>query len=169
MPVVNVKTHISGPPVVVWRFLCDIESYPKYMEDVRSVTVAGDPTAPVRSSSWSVLLRGSVLEWTEEDRFDHDRLRIDFCQIDGDLERFEGYWQIVAVEGDAYSSDVSFFVDFDIGIPLLANMLNPVAETSLRDNSLRMFAALDDRVTRAAQFGASAVWRDPALVGEVKQ
>lgn len=43
-------------------------------------------------------------------------------------------------------STVSLHVDFDIGIPLLAQMLNPVAADALRENAAQMLAALERRL-----------------------
>jgi len=150
MPVVDVKMRIVAPPAAVWKLVCAIDDYPGYMTDVRSVVVTGDPTETVRGSSWSVSLRGSILEWTELDRFDEPNGRIDFHQTDGDLERFSGHWSIDPVAGQPDSADVSFYVDFEIGIPLLADMLNPIAQRSLRDNAIRMLEAFERQIRRAA-------------------
>ena len=38
---------------------------------------------------------------------------------------------------------VTLHVDFDIGIPLLADMLNPIARTALEDNAVLMLRALE--------------------------
>lgn len=43
-------------------------------------------------------------------------------------------------------STVSLHVDFDIGIPLLAEMLNPVAADALRESAAQMLAALEQRL-----------------------
>ena len=161
MPTVEVQLRISAAPESTWKIVSDIDSYPQYMSDVRSdidsypqymsdvrsVTTETDAAGSVRRSNWSVSLRGSILEWTERDHFDDETMRIEFEQVDGDLDRFAGYWQIVPVADQPDASDVRFFVDFDIGIPLLADMLNPVAETSLRNNALRMLAAVQERTT----------------------
>ncbi|MGF7233573.1 MAG: type II toxin-antitoxin system RatA family toxin [Frankia sp.] len=150
MPIVYVQTRISAPPAATWKVVCDLEQYPRYMTDVRSIVTSGPPVAGIRTSSWSVSLRGSILEWTERDQLDEQRLRVEFEQLDGDLERFSGYWQIRPVPNDRQLSDVFFYVDFEIGIPLLADMLNPIAKRSLQDNSVRMLGALEDQIRQAA-------------------
>jgi ribosome-associated toxin RatA of RatAB toxin-antitoxin module len=101
--------------------------------------------------NWSAPSTSTRPTWsTEIDRFDEDRGRVDFEQTDGDLERFSGHWLIEPLPNDPTSSDVSFFVDFEIGIPLLADMLNPIARRSLRDNAIRMLQALERQIRRAA-------------------
>jgi ribosome-associated toxin RatA of RatAB toxin-antitoxin module len=110
---------------------------------VRSVAVEATTPEGVRRSSWSVLLKGSVLEWVEDEVIDHERRTVDFHQVDGDLERFSGSWVVAAADGDV--SLVRLTVDFEIGIPLLADMLNPVAVRALRENSERMLSEIELR------------------------
>ncbi len=69
-------------------------------------------------------LKGSTLEWTERDIPDHARRRLDFAQLDGDLEQFEGAWTVT--ENADGGVTVRLECDFDIGIPLLSDMLNPL-------------------------------------------
>ena len=143
MPVVCVNLDIAADPAVVWQKVCNVADYPTFMDDVQSIEIIED--GPVRTTSWSVLLKGSVLEWTERETLDEAALRIEFTQIDGDLDRFDGHWLIRPRVG---GSSVQLEVDFDIGIPLLADMLNPVAERALRENSERMLRGLDAEARR---------------------
>ena len=93
-----------------------------------------------RESSWEVLLKGSLLRWRERETVDRPGMRIDFKQLEGDLDRFDGHWLVEPAEG---GSDVELHVEFEIGIPLLAEMLNPVAARALRDNSADMLSSLE--------------------------
>jgi len=148
MPHVEVELTIDAPPKAVWATVIDIESYPEAMEDVRSVGIVEETGPGTRTTAWSVRLKGSVLEWTEEERLDHDAMRVDFQQVSGDLANFCGYWKVRSAD-DGRSSIVTLNVDFDIGIPLLADMLNPVASAALRENSQQMLAALEQRLMTA--------------------
>jgi ribosome-associated toxin RatA of RatAB toxin-antitoxin module len=115
------------------------------MENVRSVKITDDADRASRVSAWSVFLKGSILEWTESDQIDDDQQRIDFHQVDGDLEHFAGYWQVLGCDDDPQACEVVLYVDFEIGIPLLADMLNPVAKTALEENSTKMLRGLEQR------------------------
>jgi len=143
MPIVDVAFDIGAPHEVVWRTVLDVTSYPLFMESVQSVFITSENDIE-RTTAWSVLLKGSVLQWTEREDIDHGALRIAFQQIDGDLERFQGDWLVQPRE---QGCTVSLLVDFDIGIPLLADMLNPVAAKALEDNSRSMLKQIEQRVS----------------------
>ncbi|UQX03557.1 SRPBCC family protein [Streptomyces sp. RerS4] len=145
MPHVEVNLPIKAPAADAWRAVTRLEDYAEYMENVESVTVLGETESGTRTSEWSVLLKGSVLEWVEEDELDEVNRVMSFTQVSGDLDEFTGYWR-VDDRGDG-GSVVVFSVDFEIGIPLLADMLNPVAAKALRENSEHMLRAIERRIT----------------------
>lgn len=143
MPKVDVTVTIQAPIAEVWRAVNDVEAYPEFMENVRTVTILSDDH-PERITTWSVLLKGSVLEWTEKEVVDDANHRIVFDQLDGDLDLFSGHWQLREVGVSGVEAELS--VEFEIGIPLLADMLNPVAARALRDNSERMLREIERKV-----------------------
>ncbi|MEV4616821.1 SRPBCC family protein [Kitasatospora sp. NPDC049258] len=144
MPRVDVELRIAAPPAAAWAAVVDVESYPHCMESVDSVVVTERADDRHRTTAWAVRLRGSVLRWTEADRLDPVARRFDFHQLDGDLGQFVGHWAVGAAPGGG--STVALHVDFDIGIPLLADMLNPVAAEALAENAAQMLAALEQRL-----------------------
>ncbi|MFC8368827.1 type II toxin-antitoxin system RatA family toxin [Streptomyces sp. NPDC057239] len=145
MPHVEVNLPIKAPAAEAWTAVTRLEDYAAYMENVESVTVIGETDTGARTSEWSVLLKGSVLEWIEVDTLDHDARVMSFDQVSGDLDVFNGYWRVEDT-GDGTSA-VTFVVDFEIGIPLLADMLNPVATKALRENAEHMLHAIERRIT----------------------
>ncbi|MEU8685626.1 SRPBCC family protein [Streptomyces sp. NPDC048611] len=147
MPHVEVNLPIKAPVAAAWRAVTRLEDYAAYMENVESVNVLGETAAGVRTSEWSVLLKGSVLEWVEEDELDEERRVMSFTQVSGDLDEFRGYWRVDEAGDGSGTSVVTFSVDFEIGIPLLADMLNPVAGRALRENSEHMLRAIERRIT----------------------
>ncbi|MET7293860.1 SRPBCC family protein [Streptomyces griseoloalbus] len=143
MPTVEVKLSIAAPAEETWQAVSRIEDYADYMDSVNSVRVT-DSSGTRRVSEWSVLLKGSTLEWVEEDEIDDADRTMTFRQLTGDLDHFGGYWR-VDPDGD-HGSVTTFFVEFEIGIPLLADMLNPVAAKALRDNAEQMLTSIEQRV-----------------------
>ncbi|MEU9129336.1 SRPBCC family protein [Kitasatospora sp. NPDC048540] len=144
MPRVDVELQIAVPPDAAWAAVVDVESYPHCMDSVESVVVTEQPDGHHRTTAWAVRLEDSVLRWTEADRLDPSARRFDFHQLTGDLGEFVGHWAVAAAPGGG--STVSLHVDFDIGIPLLADMLNPVASRALEENAAQMLAALERRL-----------------------
>lgn len=121
----------------VWAVLRDFERYPETMDDVLEIQVSsvdGDEA----TSSWRVLLDGAELSWTERDVFEPMK-RIQFEQIEGDLECFRGEWRL-ETEGDGVL--VILEVEFDLGVPSLSEVLNPLGIDAIESNSRMMLDAI---------------------------
>lgn len=114
----------------VFERIRDFPRYADYTDAVREVRIDRADGGQV-SSTWSVNFRNGVLCWSERDYVDADRLHIDFEQIDGDFDRFDGSW-LVGQTGDKVT--VVFVAEFDLGMPSLAAIIDPIAERALREN-----------------------------------
>ena len=141
MPDVDLELEIRAPVERVWEVLVDIERYPASMGNVRWVKLVSVDSPTLRHSAWSVTLKGAILEWEEREELDPVARTMEFHQISGDLEVFDGVWKLVST-GDE-STSVSLTVTFEIGIPLLADMLNPIAQKSLRENCTEMLFGIE--------------------------
>ena len=140
MPVVEVHQRLFAPLEQVWTLICDPLSYPRLMEPVLSLSVL-EQGPEWAITAWEVLLKGSILKWTERDDWDSSHHRFKYHQIDGDLETFEGFWKLE--EPCQGVTDTVLSVHFEIGIPILSEMLDPVAERAIRDNSRKMLMSLE--------------------------
>jgi|SRR5947209_8436921 len=141
MPEVSLELDINAVADRVWSAVVDIERYPDTMANVRWVRILDEAGPTRRRSAWSIVLKGSILEWQETEDIDHERRVMSFKQFSGDLETFDGRWTVEELEPAV--TRVSFEVAFEIGIPLLADMLNPVAKRALRDNSTEMLLGVE--------------------------
>ena len=147
VPLVEVQEHIAAPIATVWEWVNDIESYPELMEPVLAVEVTERGEAH-RVAAWEIELKGCVMRWVEHEDIDPERYRIDYRQLDGDLAEFEGYWQLGPL-GESETT-VTLTVSFDVGTPMLREMLNPVAERAIRENSASMLRSLAAHAVGAA-------------------
>lgn len=138
MPRVETCIAISQSNVRdVWETVCDFEKYPQVMADVLDIRFL-ERNEGVALSSWKVLLNGSELEWIERDRFTPLE-RIQFEQVEGDLEEFRGEWRFSESQSQVI---VTLVVDFDLGIPSLAAILDPIGIAAIRANSKQMLASI---------------------------
>lgn len=130
-------------PDEVFARIVDFTSYPDLCPDVVKVETSrgADPSQGVLISTWEVLFRGGRMVWTERDFIDSEARRCEFAQTFGDLELFEGTWTVTQARGPG-AIEVAFECIFDIGVPSLADMLNPVAGRAITDNIRSMIAAL---------------------------
>ncbi len=141
MPDVQIERAVNAPLEQVWRAVTDVERYPESMESVRSVRITSVESPERRRIAWSVSLKGSILEWEEDEQLDHDAHTVEFRQLAGDMEWLEGDWRLIST-GPA-TTHVRLQVSFEIGIPLLAEMLNPVAERSFHENCDEMIRGVE--------------------------
>ncbi len=136
---VRLRLHVPRQPASdVYAVLADFERYPHLSDAVRSVTVtevSGDRAV----SRWEVAFRAGLLRWTEEDIFDPAALSITFRQLDGDVAVFDGSWQCSAAES---GSEILFCARLDMGIPSLADALEPIAVRTLTDNIVAIVRGL---------------------------
>jgi uncharacterized membrane protein len=132
----------------VYATLADFERYPELCDAVRSVAIierSGSRTV----SRWEVTFRAGLLRWTEEDTFDPAALSITFRQLDGDIAVFDGSWQCLDRQGldrqgadAADGTEIVFGARLDMGIPSLADALEPIAVRTLVDNIVSIVRGL---------------------------
>ncbi|GAB3131421.1 aromatase/cyclase [Tsukamurella serpentis] len=124
----------------VFARIVDFGAYPEVCPDVVSVSVGSAPVDGSMESTWEVRFRGGTMIWTERDAVDSARRVCEFVQTSGDLEVFSGTWHVQST--DAGRVAISFECVFDIGVPSLADMLNPVAGRAITDNIRSMIDGL---------------------------
>ncbi|MGC9542247.1 type II toxin-antitoxin system RatA family toxin [Streptomyces sp. UG1] len=125
-------------PAAVYHRITDFRRYPELTDTVREVSVDTLPDGSV-VSDWTVSFRGGLMRWRERDTFAPDTLTLTFEQLSGDFQTFEGSWRCEPRDGGTL---IVFTASFDLGIPTLAEILDPVAESTLRTNIARIVAGL---------------------------
>lgn len=150
MALVEVTEQLNSSAHDVWDLIRDVEAYPRLMVPVRSIDVLDEKTLPsglveIRTA-WEVELKGSILCWEELETRDDENMRVEYVQLSGDMERFEGFWQVTS-DGEGCTATLN--VEFEIGIPILRDMLEPIAIKALRSNSVMMLRSLDNEPSNA--------------------
>ncbi len=139
MRTISLRLHVPGKPASdVYATLANFERYPQLCDAVQRVTVT-EVSENLTVSQWEVTFRAGLLCWTEEDTFDSGALTITFRQLEGDVAVFDGSWQCVDA---AQGSEVLFFASLDLGIPSLADALEPIAARTLIANIVSIVRGL---------------------------
>jgi hypothetical protein len=107
------------------------------MEHVLAIDILEDDGRRL-ISSWVVLFNGNELRWIEQDLIDDLRCRVDFAQVEGDLEAWSGH---VEVFGDS-SCSVRYTVNFDLGVPALAELLDPLGKKAIEENCRQILESI---------------------------
>jgi ribosome-associated toxin RatA of RatAB toxin-antitoxin module len=150
MPYVESTIEIVAPARAVYELAKEQDRFPEFMPDVETVTVLERHPEYI-VTRWKTLVEDAPIEWTEEDRFDDAAVRIDYKLIDGDLDTFEGAWTFVETNGRTL---VTLGVEYDFGVPTLAELIGPTLAKKVRENSEMMLAALKREAE--AKVGVSA-------------
>ena len=141
MPYVETSIEIKAPRHQIYELAKDMERYSDFMPDVEYVKILkrdGNTT----TTRWKTLVEEAPIEWTEVDVFDDNKTRIDYRLIEGDLDKFEGSWCFDEVNG---VTKVVLGVDYDFGVPTLAELIGPILQKKVEENSMMMLQALKDR------------------------
>jgi coenzyme Q-binding protein COQ10 len=146
VPYVESTIVVDAPARAVYELAKEQERFPQFMPDVETVTVL-ERHADYIVTRWKTLVEDAPIEWTEEDRFDDDGIRIDYKLIEGDLDTFEGAWTFVESDGQTL---VTLGVEYDFGVPTLAELIGPTLAKKVKENSEMMLAALKSEVEATA-------------------
>ena len=131
MRTIRLRLHVPHKSASdVYATLADFERYPKLSDAVQSVAVT-EVSENRTVSTWEVTFRAGLLRWTEEDTFDPAVLSITFRQLEGDVALFDGSWECADAE---QGSEIVFSARLDMGIPSLADALEPIAVRTLIEN-----------------------------------
>lgn len=138
------EKEIDGKMDEVWEIVRDIYVYPSYMPSVLSVDkYESDGKA---YSKWEISARGHILNWTSEDKFSDTAMRYVFEQVEGDFAHLKGCFQVSMI--DCVKSSLSFEIEFDIGIPVLANTLHPILRDVLLENLEEIASSVQKRISQ---------------------
>ena len=147
MRTIRLRLHVPHKSASdVYATLADFERYPKLSDAVQSVAVT-EVSENRTVSTWEVTFRAGLLRWTEEDTFDPAVLSITFRQLDGDVALFDGSWECADAE---QGSEIVFSARLDMGIPSLADALEPIAVRTLIDNIVSIVRGLVGRAELVA-------------------
>jgi ribosome-associated toxin RatA of RatAB toxin-antitoxin module len=151
MRTVRLRLHVPHKSAnEVYATLADFERYPELSDAVQSVAVTA-VSENLTVSQWEVTFRAGLLRWTEEDTFDPDALTITFRQLEGDIALFDGTWECTDAPP---GSEIVFSARLDMGIPSLADALEPIAVRTMTDNIVSIVRGLVGRAEVVASDAA---------------
>lgn len=130
---------------LVFKHITDFARYPALSPDVRSVATCPPPAAgQPQHTDWEVNFRRGIMRWTERENIDHERLHVEFSQVDGDFDDFHGSWQLTPTGSGC---NVELHVTYDFGIESLAGIMDPLAERVIKRVICAVLAGVVGEVT----------------------
>ncbi|MGQ9524628.1 MAG: type II toxin-antitoxin system RatA family toxin [Armatimonadota bacterium] len=133
MPVVESSVVIHAPVERVMELAKDIEKFPEFMKDVKSVQIISREGHAIRAR-WVGRIEELRIDvkWIEEDVWDDEAKMSRFRQIEGDYSKFEGEWHFESVpEGTLFRSTLEIEYDVPLIGPLLKGLIAKKAKENL--------------------------------------
>jgi ribosome-associated toxin RatA of RatAB toxin-antitoxin module len=116
-------------PEIVLRLVTDFDQWPRASDLVCAVEVERRPDG-TEISTWEVVFGHGLLRWSERDWLELEENRARFELIAGDPHHFDGLWHVAPT---AAGSTITFDAEFDLGMPSLAHVLDPIAVEAVEE------------------------------------
>jgi ribosome-associated toxin RatA of RatAB toxin-antitoxin module len=146
MPRVENEIVIDADVETVYRTAKDVERFPEFMPDVKSLRVLERSEDGRRTVvEWVGLIPEFKLtvKWVEEDAWDDAAHTCDFQFVRGDFKSYGGRWQFLPAPGGTRFLSV---VDYEYDIPLIGPLIKAVILKKMRENVDRLQTALKQRI-----------------------
>lgn len=143
MPYVEVNILIKGDIEEIYEIAKDMEKFPLFMKDVKSVKVL-ERTGNKTITEWeSMIDEDTPITWRELEEFDDKTPSIKYKLLDGDLDKFEGEWRF---EKTPEGVKITLTVDFDFGMPAFEKIVGSVLKLKVQENAKMMLEAIKKKV-----------------------
>lgn len=138
MPYVEATIVIKGEIKKIYKMAKNMEKFPLFMPDVKSVKVVermGNKTI----TEWESSIEDTPISWKELDEFDDKTPLIKYKLLEGDLDKFEGEWRFEKIKEGV---KITLTVDFDFGMPAFEKIVGSVLKIKVQENSRMMLEAI---------------------------
>lgn len=151
MPKIQSSIEIDGPIEKVYQLAKDIESFPQFMPDLKSVRVierSEDGSRVV--SEWVGIVKefNTTVRWVEEDIWDDANYTCEFSLISGDYAKYSGKWKFTNL-GSRTRFDSEIEVEYDV--PLIGPLIKGLIAKKMKENVDNMLAAIKQKVEETAR------------------
>jgi len=139
MPRIEVSVNIKRPKREVYKVIKDIEKFPNFMRDVKSLRIVKRVSDKHFVTLWEIEIDGAPVNWKEEVFFDDSGSLVRFSMREGSYKRYHGAWLL---EDSRYGTKLTMRVEFDWGIPILEKYVGKALETKARHGLFGMIQAI---------------------------
>lgn len=150
MAQVTANAFIQAPLDAVYQLAKDVEAFPSFMPEVKSVKVLErDGSRTV--TAWVGVVQGRPVQWMEEDHWDDVHHVATFHQLEGDFTVWAGTWSFTPAAG---GTQMSVTVEFELELPLAGAFLSNLLKVLVRKNFESMLAAMKARLEPRSEIRA---------------
>ena len=135
MPHIDHSVEIDAPLAHVFAIARDVEAFPAYMADLKSLSVMERSEDGGRTvTEWVGLIRefNMTVKWTQEDLWDEAHGSDTFRMLKGDMDSMEGVWRFTALTPERTRFDSS--LDYEYNVPLIGAMVKSLIRKKMAEN-----------------------------------
>lgn len=135
MPKIEQSIVVDAPIDHVYQIARDVETFPQFMQDLRSLTLLErSPDGQRTVTEWVGLIREfkMTIKWTQEDQWDEAAHRDVFKMLSGDMDSMSGVWQFTA-EG-AQQTRFDSTLEYEYNVALIGPMVKNLIKKKMTDN-----------------------------------
>lgn len=146
MPRVESTIVINGDVEKTYALAKNVEAFPQFMPDVKSVTIlerSEDGSKLVTEFVGIVKEFKTTLKWVEEDQWDDQAKTCRFKLVKGDFKTYSGLWTFEPVNGGTRYTSV---IDFEYDIPMIGPLLKALVARKMQQNIDNMLRAIKEQV-----------------------
>jgi len=146
LPIINSTIEINGPIEAVYALAKDVEAFPEFMPDVKSVRIVETNSDGSRVvSEWVGIIKEfkATIKWTEEDIWDDAAKTCRFSLVKGSYQKYGGLWTFTELGGRTrFDSEI----EFEYEVPLVGALIKGLIVKKMQENVDNMLAAIKERV-----------------------
>lgn len=146
MGVVVSEIEVSVPPDVAFSVASEVENYPSFMPNIKSVKVLERNDDGYSKITWTASVNVASINkdiiWTEEEWWDKPSKTCKFALLEGDYTRYEGDWAFTQIPN---GTRIRLRVDYDLGLPLIGPLINKLLDKIMLDNLNGMLSAIKQK------------------------
>ncbi len=141
MPHIDASIVVDAPVDKVFALARDIERYPEFMPDVKSIRIT-ERSGKTQISEWVGLVSQFRIEmkWTEEDIWDEETHTCTWRQTKGDFQQYDGTWTFTPTPDGG--TEMKMAIDYRYEVPLIGPMLKALVQKLMVQNANDILAAL---------------------------
>jgi len=150
LPTIESSLEINADPRAVYEVARDVERFPDYMPQVKSIRVRerSDDNS-VQVVEWAGIIPQFALtvKWVERDLWDDQELTCRFEQVAGEFNRYDGLWRFVPDGGGCrFESQLNY----ELEIPTIGPLIRGVVRKIMAANVDSLQTAIKKRVEGGA-------------------
>lgn len=148
MPKVESSIVINGDLDKVFALAKNIESFPEFMEDVKSVNVqerSADGNHTVVDWVGIVKEFKATMKWTEEDFWDEQAKTCKFSLVKGDFKTYSGLWTFTPVDGGTEFKSV---IEYEYDVPMIGPLIKSLILKKMKQNVDNMLLAIKNKIEK---------------------